>query len=224
MKKMIFCVLVMSLSLMVANVYAQGDLKVGGKVGIGLGTGNPTAPLDVYGVGSNALQIKADTQDSPEKGATAFLGSVSFLGGDAFTRSIRGAKYNIDIKGASNNNPATITDPEFIAQENMITLGNDANSGNYFLDTSLTGIRAQFQRINSNVRPMTYSNVYGFWSMSGSGVGGSGAITFTNYYHYYVADFAKSATMIANNQYGLYIPHLTGATNNYGIVLAQART
>jgi hypothetical protein len=209
MKKTIL-ILALSILLIAVNLYAaDGDLIVEGQAAIG------TTPINV----GTALTIEASTQDSPEKAGTGIQSTAVFLGGNAFTRGVKGAKYNIDIKGASDNNNATIIDPEFIAQENITTIGNTANSGAYTFNTQLTGIRAQFIRLNNNARPMTFSEVYGFWSRAGGASDGAGILSFTNYYHYYVEDFDSSATMKATNQYGLYIPHLSGATNNYGIVL-----
>jgi hypothetical protein len=221
MKKLL--VVLMSCILFIGvNVYAQGDLKVGGKVGIGLGDGNPAYPLDVNAAGGSGrgLNIGIETQSNPDTGATAFMGAVSFLGGDGFSKGLQAARYWINIKGASNNSPATLNFNDFAAQENILILGSPSYSGAYTFNANLYGALAQFQRYNNNIRPMTFANVYGFVSGAEPGIGGSGMITFNKYYHYYVGGFNNSSTMIANNQYGVYISPLYGATNNYGIVLA----
>jgi hypothetical protein len=214
-------IIMAGLLLIGANAFAAGDLLVNGKIGVGLGGGNPAYPLDVNAVGTaRGLNIGIETVSNPDKGATAFLGTVYFLGGDAFSRGLKAARYDIRVQGAPDNNSATLNYNDFGAQENTITVGNQNYSGAYTFNANQFAVLAQYQRANNNIRPMTFQNVYGFVSGAEPGAGGSGTITFDKYYHYFVGGFNNSSSMVANNQYGVYISHLNGATNNYGIVLA----
>lgn len=92
----------------------------------------------------------------------------------------------------------------------------------------------------SNVAPFTSAMEYRSTTSGGTlsvdassfaslpaAVAQSGAtLTMNNFYHYFMQDLVPSGTgtKTFTNQYGLYVPSLTGATNNYGVYVQDAST
>jgi hypothetical protein len=225
MKKIILTLMI-GLFLIGVNVYAGGNLKVNGALGVG--TDPSTVPLEA--VSTNQMTVKTTTTIDTDpasvlsgynitlddtrasgtslKGFNALFIDVNHTGlAGGYQQTLQGATYRIDLSGSSTSIPAV-----------RAMLANVAfnGSGNYTIPT-LTGIDTSVGELGQSTGTYTITNLNGYRSTQGP-ANGTGTFNITNAVHFMAQDFANFNGTITNTA-GLWLDRQTRGSNNYGIVL-----
>lgn len=177
-----------------------------------------SGPLTIFGGAYQDVQIQIGSSTAarfyrPTTYNTIDLNGVITLNETTILSNTKGI-VNIDRtygSSVSGSNAHGFTDGTVFRQGNsafnsfgsFVTVGSSSYNQDHY---------AAFQNVFTKDSSNTITNIYGFANAVSTVSGG----TVTNYYGFYHFNPDTSGTGVITNQYGVYIPSLTEATNNYG--------
>ncbi len=203
MKKKIM-ILMISILLIGANVYAAGDLIVNGSVAVG--TSTPNGKLRVMADNEKGIRVDAGFSSAPIPTNVGAYYAVTADQADMFDKGFIGFQGLVGLYGSG-------TDISLIGTSNVVFLNSTTSS----TVANATGTTNVFRRGSLNSADHTVTNMFGMHSF-GNASAGSGNISGTNWRHAYFEALPSYGGTVATMS-GLWIDKQLIGTNNYGIVL-----
>lgn len=203
--------MIVSILVVGSNIYAAGDLKVTGNIGVGIDPGGAKAVI--IGTNQRALSLNALT-DTNNVGGKMLGASYSVtVEGDESVDLLTGQQARLNMMSDLSG-----TVPGGEAASYIFQIGTPDTTGTTNV-TEVIGLKYTLNRHYLNTRTYNVTDSYGFLSTIQDGAPDNQAINVTNHYHQFLNDSGVLPKVNITNLYGMYIERMTGGTNNYGLVL-----